>query len=627
MKRKSYLSILLALVMLASLALGAGATAYAADAAAKPAQQLKLISSQIGNLMQTSTEIPWYYTVTDLDHDGCLEFVAASQHPTDRSTNLKIWEVSNDGTALNPCRLDKDEDESFPDIMTDTVDTYHVKDSDTWYYMVYDNVVLSDNEVYTVKTAVDLKDGVVAYNAYAVEHTVVSNGAKNVSHTDVNGLPISPEQYNDSGNNAFTGADRSNTAFEWLTADKITNAETLTESYEVFMGSREPTEVFPVPKPVALGGTGTAVPTPTPTPAPQPQPQPQPQPVQPTYLTITKNPTNENRSVGGNAIFVACASAYESLNWTFVSPDGGEYSPAGFVSGSGAYITGEYSTTITVNKLESWMNGWGAYCTFYYQGQTARTSTAYIYVSGTPTPPSPTPGYGSMSGTAYEGGGGYAIYLQNGTQVFVDSWKCKVEGQFYDGCSAVVYYTDYPSNSNIYEADIYGNQGLLPDPQPSYGSMSGNAYSGGGGYAIDLSNGTQVYVDSWKCNVEGQFYEGASAIVYYTDYPSGDNIYSVDIYGNQGLLIPDGYTTTNDGTVYEIHEAYNDDGSTYNTVTCPACGRQVSMAYDACPYCGYDIWGDGSGGGWAGSNYFDDSMIGDSDYGYWDDNGEWVFYR
>ena len=639
MKKKSCVSLLLTLVMLLTLAVGAGVSAYADGTAAKPAQQLKLISSQTGNLMQTNTELPWYYTVTDLDHDGCLEFIAASQHPDDRSTNLKVWEVSKDGTSLNECRLDKDEDESFPDIMTDTVDTYHVKDTDTWYYMVYDNVVISDNEVYTVKTAIDLKNDVIGYDAYALEHTVVTNGAKNVSHMDVNGLPISAEQYNAAGNNAFVGADRSNTAFEWLTADKIGNQETLTESYEVFIGSREPTEVFPVPKPVALGGTGVApTPTPTPVPQPQPQPKPQPQPVQPTYLTITKNPTNENRKVGGNAIFVACANAYDSLNWTFVSPDGGEYSPASFVSGSGAYVTGEYSTTITVNKLESWMNGWGAYCSFYFQGQTARTSTAYIYVSGgTPTPtPTPTPGYGSMSGTAYEGGAGYAIYLQNGTQVFVDSWKCKVEGQFYDGCSAIVYYTDYPSSNNIYQVDIWGNQGLIPDPQPTYGSMSGTAHEGGGGYAINLSNGTQVYVDGWKCNVTGQFYDGASAVVYYTDYPSSDNIYSVDIFGNQGLIVS-GYTTANDGTVYEIHDAYNNDGSTYNTVTCPNCGNQVSMAEDACPYCHYDIWGNGSGGGWAGSNYnddggwagsnyYDDNLIGDPDYGYYDDYGEWRFY-
>ena len=526
-KRKRILSILMTLVMLLSLAVSTGISASADNAVASPKDQLKAISSQMGSLIQTDTENPWYYCVADLDHDGRLEFLAASLHPLDRSTNLKVWTVGADG-SLGACRLNKNDDESFPDIMTDTVDTYHVKDTDTWYYMVHDNVVISDSEVYTVKTAVNLKNGIISYDAYAVEHTVVTNGTKNVTHTDMKGINISPDQYNDAGANAFAGADRSNTAFEWLTADKVTDLDRLTESYEVFLGTREPTETFPVPRPVALGGT-----TPTPTPTPQPQPGP-------TYLMITKNPTNENRSAGGNAIFVACASAYDSLNWTFVSPDGGEYSPAGFVAGSGATIGGEYSTTITVYGLETWMNGWGAYCTFYFQGQTARTSTAYMYVQDTPTPPTPpTPVYGSMSGAAYSAGGGYAINLQNGDQVYVDAGICKIEGQFYDGCSAIVYYDALPIANNIYSCDIYGNQGLITS-----GSMSGTAYNAGGGYAINLDNGDQVYVDAWKCNVEGQFYDGCSAMVYYNDYPSSDNITSVDIWGNQGLIMPD---TDDDG--------------------------------------------------------------------------------
>ena len=584
MKTKRYFALLLALALLVSLAVCGSGTAFADDAPVSAAQQLKLISSQMSSLIQTNTELPWYYCVADLDHNGCLEIIAASQHPGDRSTNLKIWTVSKDGTSLSECNLNKAEEESFPDIMTDTVDTYHDKDKDTWYYMVYDNVVISDTEVYTVKTAVNLKNGTMGYDAYAVEHTVVQNGQKNVSHTDMNGIAISADQYNASGVDAFAGTERSNTAFEWLTPDKATDQNRLTESYEVFLGTREPTEVFPVPKPVALGGTGTAPATPTPVPTVVPQPQPQP--VQPTYLSITKNPTNENKKVGGNAVFVACANAYESLNWTFVSPNGGEYSPANFVSGSGAYVSGEYSTTITVSNLEDWMNGWGAYCTFYFQGQSARTSTAYIYLSSTPpTPPTPpTPYYGTMSGTAYEGGAGYTIYLQNGTQVFVDSWNCNVEGQFYDGCSAIVYYTDYPSDANIYRADIYGNQGLLPDPEPYYGSMSGNAYNGGGGYAINLSNGDQVYVDAWKCNVEGQFYDGASAMVYYRDYPSSDNIYSVDIWGNQGLIVPDDYD-------YDYDDDDQGGWAGSSTVVCPGCGRDVAAAYDNCPYCGTYLWG------------------------------------
>ena len=536
MKRKRYLSILLILAMLLSLALCTGAAASADDSTATPEEQLKLIVSRMESLKQSDGTNTWYYTVADLDHDGCLEFIAASQHPLDRSTNLKIWTVSKDATSLTECVLNKDAEESFPDIMTDMVDTFHVKDTDTWYYMVYDNIVISSSEVYTIKTAVNLKDGIVSYDSYAVEHSVLQNGLRSVSHTDTSGVAISAEQYNASGADAYAGAEKSNTAFEWLTDDKVGDPDRLTESYEVFLGTREPTEIFPVPKPEALN-VAEAETTPAPTPVPTPAPV---QPEQPTWLTITKNPTNENRRVGGNAIFVACANAYESLNWTFVSTDGGEYSPASFLAGSGAYVDGEYSTTITVCNLESWMNGWGAYCTFYYKGQTARTSTAYIYVSDNPpVPPTPQPSYGSMSGTAYEGGAGYAIRLQNGTEVFVDSWNCNVEGQFYDGCSAIVYYTDYPSTANVYRADIFGNMGLIVPDDYQGGWAGSNYYENEPIYIIDDQGG-------W----------------------AGSNYYENE---------PD----------YYDDPLYDPIGDEHNRVTCPVCGNHFSVGYDECPVCGW----------------------------------------
>ncbi len=552
MKRKSYLSIILALALLLLLSV----SAFADDAAASPKQQLQLIASQIDSLKQTNTENPWYYTVTDLDHNGRLEFVAASQHPHDRSTNLKIWSVSKDGTSLEVCRLDKAEDESFPDIMTDTVDTYHVQDTDTWYYMVYDNVVISDNEVYTVKTAVNLKNGTVGYDAYAVEHTVAENGTKNVTHTDTNGISISAEQYNGSGANAFVGADRSNTAFEWLTADKINDPDRLTESFEVFLGTREPTEIFPVPKPVALGGTGTAAPAPSPSPAPipVPTPQPQPQPVTPTYLTITKNPTNENRAVGGNAIFVACANAYESLNWTFVSPDGGQYSPASFVSGSGASVSGEYSTTITVSGVESWMNGWGAYCTFYYRGQTARTSTAYIYVTGKSyETPDWNVTYGSMSGTAYrDSQSTLAIYLQNGTMLYLPSYSsggytCNISGEVSaagGGASCMVYYRNSPTVDNIYQLDVWGSYAVVVEP----------------------ANGSSTTVIVPDYSYYDDYGGGDSG---YYDYFTEDGVYvTVDREGNETFFGVDGswFSFHSDGTwtSYDYETDTLDSGITWD---------------------------------------------------------------
>ena len=494
-------SFLLAVVMLISV-VGLGTQSAQAEkmvtATQEPSEvdlQLDLIYSQIDKLVQKESQNTWYYSVTDLDHDGNLEFIAASLHPQDRSTNLKMWEVSADHSALTVCGLKKDEDESFPDIMTDMSDTFHDTQTDTWNYLFYDNIVISDTEVYTIKTAVNLKDGSVSYEPFAIEHVVLNDAYRNVSHTDINGFPISAEQYNAAGANTFATAERSNTAFEWLTAEEAVSDVKLADSFAVFTGDKDPTEAFPVPKPAALQHaekTPTPEPAATSAPAATPAPvQPVPvQPVQPTFLIITKNPTNENRKLGDTALFVACSNVYESLSWTFVSPNGGEYSPQSFVSGSSAYVSGEYSTTISVANVESWMNGWGAYCTFYYQGQTARTSTAYIYIKNADQKPAPAPqqSYGSMSGRAYqETERLLTVFLQNGDTIHLPTGggvcTCNIYGGSVNdigyaggGASCVVYYINSPTVDNIYQLDVFIEQQTVVF-EPNYnGGWAGSQY-------------------------------------------------------------------------------------------------------------------------------------------------------
>ena len=576
-KSKRILAYLLVLTMLASMAVMASAGAYADGelqnitmAPTDIDNQLSYIFSQVSSLKQNDGNT-WYYTVTDLDHDGSLEFIAASQHPEDRSTNLKVWEVGADRNSLTECTLAKDPEESFPDILTDVADTFHNTTTDTWDYLFYDNVVITPADVYTSKSAYHLKDGIISYEAFAVEHTLLIGGARNVTHTDANGVAIAPEQYNAAGVDAFAGCERSSTNFQWLTAAKLDDQMSLIDAYSVFSGLKAPTEIFPVPKPEALQApTATPMPTPAATAAPAPA---APAPVQAVYLTITKNPTNENRSEGGTALFVSCANAFESLTWTMVSPDGGEYSVASFRNIFGANVTGESSTTLSVANVTTAMNGWGAYCTFYYKGQTARTTTAFMYITAKKNNSAPSGAYSaSVTDWNYSS---VTLWVANTVSCTVPWGKCDVDGDLYVGAPASVSW----NGSDVTYVYISGSK---TPAAPVYGSMSGTAYEGGGGFSIYLSNGTSVYVDGWKCNVSGYFYEGATCVVYYENSPSASNIYSVDIYG-----------------------------SSYPR-------RAVDL--DDLPYTTYDErirnqWIEEHGGGWAGANYYD------NEYG---DDGGWA---
>ena len=389
MKMNKILCLLLVLILVLSL----GQSAFASGNATvliepvkevklltvkEAADQLKLIASNFKQLKQDDSSFEWKYAVTDLDHDGQLELVAAAMHPEDRSTNFKVVELSEKLDHFVSCNVKLEEGESFPDILSDNADAYYNAEKDTWSYLFFDKVILSEDEVYTSKCAVTLKDEAVSYESFAFEHAERIDGVYHVTYMDPDGLPISPESYNAAGVNAFIDCEKSNVNFDWVDVDKF-DQKSASDSYAIFNGEKEPEKILPV--------------IPTPSPAPSPAPSASPKPfVPPAYLLITKNPTNENRKPGSTALFVAGANAINSLTWTFVSPNGGEYSVQSFAwNFPNARVSGQYSTTLSVANVSPDMNRWGVYCTFYYNNQTARTSTAYINMISDPTPsPKPT---------------------------------------------------------------------------------------------------------------------------------------------------------------------------------------------------------------------------------------------
>ncbi len=561
--KKRWLSILLTASLLLTVAAAGSATAFAA---ADYGTQISLISSQMSTLKQNDTAKNWYYAVTDLDHNGRLEFIAAAQHPADRSTNMKVWEVSEDGASLAECKLDIHEDETFPDILTDNVDTFRDGQTNTWYYLLNDILVIADNDVYTIKTSITLKDGTLSYTPYSFEHTVMNSGVREVTHSDVNGMSISPEQYNSAAINALAGKERSSISFEWLSAADADNITRLTDSFAVFDGSKAPTETLRIPRPAILDSNAAAAPQATPAQPVQPvqpvQPQPvqpvqpvQPQPAQPTYLSITKNPTNESKKPGGTALFVACANVFDSLSWTMVSPDGGEYSTGSFAHMfADAPVSGESSTTLSVGNVAADMNGWGAYCTFYYRGQTARTSTAYIYVTGKSyETPDWNVTYGSMSGTAYrDSQSTLAVYLQNGTMLYLPSYSsggytCNISGEVSaagGGASCMVYYRNSPTVDNIYQLDVWGSYAVVVEP----------------------ANGSSTTVIVPDYSYYDDYGGGDSG---YYDYFTEDGVYvTVDREGNETFFGVDGswFSFHSDGTwtSYDYETDTLDSGITWD---------------------------------------------------------------
>ena len=486
------------------------------DAAAQAIDaQLVLLFTDMGVWNQGSA---WKYSVTDLDHNGRLEIIAAKNDASDLTTNLRMWEFGTDKKSLAECKV-QDSNGSFPDVITDSADTFYTNQSDEWAYFFYDNTLFTGGAK-TVKCSIELKDGELSVTEYAYEITLADpSGKAIVAHTDLNGIEISAEAYNDAGMEKFAGSMRGSTNFDWFISSEVYDVTRLTGSYRVFTGEKSPSD-------------GHVAPVPTPVPSSQPVPTPVPTPV-PVYLTITKNPTNEYRKEGESAWFVSGANTYTSVRWTMVSPDGGEYNTQTFAYlFPNAGVTGDYSTTLSIGSVTTGMSGWGAYCTFYLNDQTARTTTAYLNVQPAPAP-TPTPGghvAGTVSGYSYST---VSINLSSGGAITVNRSICEEEGSIYIGAECDCYYVWNAGQAVYNYVHIKGRQ----EVGPIYGSMSGTVTDhSNGNLTITLQNGDIVFVSTDLMNlVSGVLKDGCFCTVYFQNYARSDYIYKVDVIGaNEG---------------------------------------------------------------------------------------------
>ena len=347
---KKILSLLLVLALFMSIGLSAWAAPVRASDEST-AEQIYLILAQFDSLKQDGGSDAWLYAVTDLDHNGRLELIAA---PAQGGMQPCVWEAGTDGKTLSACTIGRTGDQPFPAITVNNADTYYDQASDTWHYAFNAHSEVSANEVYDSKCAVSLANGAVSSEVFATSHSTFSNNAVNVAYTGKDGAAITGDAFNAAADAAYPGAVKCSTNFYWFQASEA-NASRLMDSYAAFKGAL----LSQKPSPAA----GAA-------------------PVAGNFLMITKNPTNESRAIGDTAWFVAEASGWTSAEWTFVSPAGQSYPASGFLSlFPAARVNGSDTGSLSISNVSAEMTGWGAYCTFRGNGgQTARSNTAYMYV-------------------------------------------------------------------------------------------------------------------------------------------------------------------------------------------------------------------------------------------------------
>ena len=184
---------------------------------------------------------------------------------------------------------------------------------------------------------------------------------------------------------------------------------------------------------------------------------------------VTKNPTDETRTAGTTAWFIADASGYTSLCWTFVNPAGEECTVQDFRNAfPGAVVQGENTTQLTINNLDTWMTGWSVYCTFSNAGGSAETVHACLNVTA----------YVAPSYQGYEGPTYYIPYgTTDGGYTYDENGHLEYDVYYADGHYTTFYYdgsslTNYLDGSYKYESNdgsvtVFNDQGYRMDVYPN----------------------------------------------------------------------------------------------------------------------------------------------------------------
>lgn len=177
----------------------------------------------------------WYYTVTDLDHNGQAEIVCAITQGTGMFTTANLFEVNYAKTDLDKLRMPVNEGEALPDIIMTSADGCIDAEKGFYYYFFTDVTRNGAAEYATTIAAITMHNGVLLGQPLAWEYHVVTNGVENVTYECPLG-PITQEQFENAKTIFSTGMESFTAHFDWFSFAEDVTAERLQASYDVFCG-------------------------------------------------------------------------------------------------------------------------------------------------------------------------------------------------------------------------------------------------------------------------------------------------------------------------------------------------------------------------------------------------------
>ncbi len=164
---------------------------------------------------------PWFYTFTDLDHNGCLEVLAASTQGTGIFTYANFYEVLPDGSGVKNLYHEGVEIEGpddWPEIILESLPCYYDRASNTYYYAC--SGVTRDGAAHSNSSwaALCLKDGVAdwEYLGWMDQQWTDGGEGPTVRCTDAAGNPITEQEFDKLVERRFAGLEQSTLRLNWI---------------------------------------------------------------------------------------------------------------------------------------------------------------------------------------------------------------------------------------------------------------------------------------------------------------------------------------------------------------------------------------------------------------------------
>ena len=195
-----------------------------------------------------------WYTITDLDHNGCLEIISAVNYSTGNLTHMEIYEVSTLTQSMKPLRLWSPSfsmigkefdllsgiiDTHYPDIApwdsnTTSVPVFHHDNTGEWLYCCRNLNSVGSEENEEIVESISVYEGTLYIRPIVQKYKVNPEGT--VSYYNEMGKTITESEYLN-WEERFSDFEKYDCKLSWFFLSDGLSFEMLEDSFSTFMQS------------------------------------------------------------------------------------------------------------------------------------------------------------------------------------------------------------------------------------------------------------------------------------------------------------------------------------------------------------------------------------------------------